>query len=537
MQKVSLEKWVDELQARIDQIGRIDGSQQAKINSITAQNEYLNDKPYLNRTTTEDATLSALTKLVGCSVVVNQLVPASGISYDNSGITITESSGELTIDGTSEGRIYCSLSCSSVSDHVYYLYLSKALTGAYVYNDNHGVSSDSRIIGKADANSTFYLTISSGNTYSQEKLKVGIIDLTQMLGADIAEAACTKETATAGSGIAWLKEYGFDFTEYQAYNAGTIATVNPNGKKVVGKNLLPVTLASTSNNGITYSIDSNGIITASGTLTGEFSSVRIYQEESNNMPTGDYVLNGCPGGYGQNLYLNIWDSATDVKDYGSGVSKNLVNGRRFYVAIVVRQSLLTPIKFKPMLRYTSVTDAAFEPYTTETYPIEASPLYGIPALSNDEIVYDGDIRSSDGSTTRYYEYRAYEEGDESLTDAITDGTNTVVKLDTPTTETLTPFVESQAVYKDGTETFTYESGYEVPVGNVTYYYKMPDWLGEDGAAYLIDQVTTAIPQQIQALYALIATINTEIDSLDDRVYALEHPTTTTTRKKTTKKED
>ena len=65
--------------------------------------------------------------------------------------------------------------------------------------------------------------------------------------------------------------------------------------------------------------------------------------------------------------------------------------------------------------------------------------------ANNSLYYDGDTYESDGSVTRKYGVRAYESGDESLADAITDGTNTVVKLQTPTTESATPFTNPQLV--------------------------------------------------------------------------------------------
>ena len=47
--------------------------------------------------------------------------------------------------------------------------------------------------------------------------------------------------------------------------------------------------------------------------------------------------------------------------------------------------------------------------------------------------------------TRKCGIRTYESGDESLADAITDGTNTVYKLTTPITESATPFTNPQLV--------------------------------------------------------------------------------------------
>jgi len=109
---------------------------------------------------------------------------------------------------------------------------------------------------------------------------------------------------------------------------------------------------------------------------------------------------------------------------------------------------------------------------TELSPIT---LRGKLGLDNGELTVDGDIYNSDGSVTRNYEERAYQSGDESLTDAITDGTNTIVKLATPTTEQTTPFTEAELV-GDTEEFIDYGVSQNtrdvaIPVGTETDYYQ------------------------------------------------------------------
>ena len=106
-----------------------------------------------------------------------------------------------------------------------------------------------------------------------------------------------------------------------------------------------------------------------------------------------------------------------------------------------------------------------------SYPLDdALTLRGIPKLdSNNELYYDGDTYASDGTVTRKYGIRAYTEGD--ATDGstmITDGTNTVYKLITPTTESADAYTQSQRV--GATEEFVDERSVPIPVGNNTLYY-------------------------------------------------------------------
>lgn len=107
------------------------------------------------------------------------------------------------------------------------------------------------------------------------------------------------------------------------------------------------------------------------------------------------------------------------------------------------------------------------------YPIDNVDLRGLPKLdANNKLYYDGDEYDSDGTVTRNYGIRAYQSGDESLTDAITDGTNTVYKLSTPTTETATAYTKAQTCDPNGTEEFIDGRTVEMPVGNETQYIVM-----------------------------------------------------------------
>lgn len=104
-----------------------------------------------------------------------------------------------------------------------------------------------------------------------------------------------------------------------------------------------------------------------------------------------------------------------------------------------------------------------------SYPIQNIDVRGLMELSDGKIVYDGDEYASNGTVTRKYGIRAYESGDESLADAITDGTNTVYKLTTPTTESASAFTQSQICDPNGSEEFIDGRDAEIPVGHSTDY--------------------------------------------------------------------
>ena len=102
------------------------------------------------------------------------------------------------------------------------------------------------------------------------------------------------------------------------------------------------------------------------------------------------------------------------------------------------------------------------------YSLDSSlTLRGIPKLVDGKLSFDGDIYKPDGTVERRYGTRAYESGDESLSNAITDGTNTVYKLTTPTAEQAQSFQSPQILDPYGTEEYVTTS--IVPVGHETKY--------------------------------------------------------------------
>jgi hypothetical protein len=119
----------------------------------------------------------------------------------------------------------------------------------------------------------------------------------------------------------------------------------------------------------------------------------------------------------------------------------------------------------------SSRNGEYEPYEAHSYPLDPNlELRGLFKLdANNNLYAEGDVYESSGAVTREYGIRAYQSGDESLTDAITDGTNTVYKLTTPTTETAQPYASPQVVSPLGTEEYVDTRDVPVPVGHETFY--------------------------------------------------------------------
>lgn len=73
--------------------------------------------------------------------------------------------------------------------------------------------------------------LSSGDSVDLENMQV--FDLTQMFGTEIADYIYSLETAEAGSGISWLKSYGFLTKDYYDYDAGSLQSVCTSARKII----------------------------------------------------------------------------------------------------------------------------------------------------------------------------------------------------------------------------------------------------------------------------------------------------------------
>ena len=109
--------------------------------------------------------------------------------------------------------------------------------------------------------------------------------------------------------------------------------------------------------------------------------------------------------------------------------------------------------------------------TIATYPLGGDELRGLLKVVDGQLVAYGDVKGSDGIIYRNFEERAYASGDESLPNAITDGTNTVVELATPTTASGTPFTNPMLC--GSTEEFTDSRTLKMFCGHDSLYYNSP----------------------------------------------------------------
>lgn len=292
---------------------------------------------------------------------------------------------------------------------------------------------------------------------------VTIVDLTPTSSA-IADRAYTMEQSTAGSGVAWLKSYGFFTKPYYAYTASpSIQSVKTSAHETVGLNQWD------------EEWEQGGISNATGENGTDSTRIR----SKNYIPVFPSTVYSLTA---PTIITAFWYDANKnyltYETWGANATKTMPNNAA-YMRFRVGSSTnpFTTYNNDICINLHGDRDGEYEAYHKNTYAFDSTKtLNGILKLDENYNIYaDGDVYHNDETIDRNYEKRAYQSGDEELANAITDGTYTVVKLATPTTETANAFQQVMTVFPEGTERWidaAYDAGdrdFEMPVGHITEY--------------------------------------------------------------------
>lgn len=281
-----------------------------------------------------------------------------------------------------------------------------------------------------------------------------VIDLTALLGSSIADYLYNLETATAGAGIAKLRSWGFLTDEYIPYNPGSLESVEATAHKMVGFNQWDEVWEV---GGISGSTGADWATT--DRIRGKnyvpvIPNAKYYIKSSANVNVMFYNADKA-------FISTLYFCPADNQPFTAPTDC-------YYIRFAEQAVYGTTYNHDICINLSSSRNGEYEPYSAHTYDLGTDTLRGLFKLdANNQLYAYGDVKTADGVITRKYGIRAYQSGDESLADAITDGTTTVYKLTTPTTEQGDPFPSPQVCYPDGTEEYVTSNG--VPVGHETRY--------------------------------------------------------------------
>ena len=144
---------------------------------------------------------------------------------------------------------------------------------------------------------------------------------------------------------------------------------NSEQESTTGKNLLPSTNRTETINGVTFTKNSDGSITANGTATD---GINYYTNglTYTNIPAGTYKLSdSVNSGESGTTYFTFLDGSPDNNSTVNNPTFTLTENTDLRARIVIRSGqTLNNIVFKPMLRLASITDDTYEPYTNGASP-------------------------------------------------------------------------------------------------------------------------------------------------------------------------
>lgn len=164
-----------------------------------------------------------------------------------------------------------------------------------------------------------------------------------------------------------------------------------------GKNLLQNIATTQEKNGVTFTVNSDGTVTANGTST---STIDIKVAEGIFENGKSYILSGCPSGGSTNTYMLYNGNANQIADTGNGKEFTYSSSLGNFVFIGIRSGVtLNNLVFKPMLTLATTPDsdyAHYQPYaktnvelTQDVTPVNAIASVSVPSgtMSSDSYLY------------------------------------------------------------------------------------------------------------------------------------------------------
>ena len=195
--------------------------------------------------------------------------------------------------------------------------------------------------------------------------------------------------------------------------------------KLGAKNILRYPYSDTTKtvNGITFTDNGDGTVTADGTATDLAQFIIVPRNSTGNftLANGAYILNGCPAGGSNSSYRLHWSNSVDSNvgsDYGDGCTVNVTDSQAYYgfFISIANGTTVSNLVFKPMLRLAEDTDNTYQPYAmtnrelTDIIPSNASASNKLVAESDVGYFYqtsdvEGEYDANDfavvGKTIRY----------------------------------------------------------------------------------------------------------------------------------------
>lgn len=354
-------------------------------------------EPYLFRPTggsSDVGNRAYLDKIVGGTVAWNQLVKQRESPLTANGVTSTyNTDGTVTLSGTvtsSYAETYSQINLAA--NHVY-LY-----SNIIIANPNN-ISfvlkplnlSSVRAVAKNTSNLSYtnygISGVTSGTDLTGIKFKSNFFDLTQMFGSTIADYIYSLEQSQAGAGVAWFKKLFPN--DYYAYNAGELLSVEGlQSHDTVGFNQWDEE----------WEVGSYG---SDGLPIVSDDKIRTKNRISVKPSTAYYFKIG-----GNGNFIIFWYDGNDTVISYEGVNNTVKRSPANAKYLRFRTNNYgTTYNHDICINLSDPSrNGEYEPYVKHSYPLDSSlTLRGIPKLdASNNLYYDGDEYTSDGTVKRKY---------------------------------------------------------------------------------------------------------------------------------------
>lgn len=168
------------------------------------------------------------------------------------------------------------------------------------------------------------------------------------------------------------------------------------------RNLIPYPYPNTTNtlNGITFTDNGDGTVTANGTATEQ---AYFILRNLTVLPIGKYFLSGAPNdGGGTQIYIANEDYSFYKADLGSGIAVDITTEDKFSIAInILKDTVVNNVVFKPMLNEGS-TALPYEPYFDGLRSAKVTEVksVGVNLLDDSKVLPYGNVTISNGTVTQ-----------------------------------------------------------------------------------------------------------------------------------------
>lgn len=188
--------------------------------------------------------------------------------------------------------------------------------------------------------------------------------------------------------------------------------------KSVGKNLLPIIATSQTINGVTFTVNEDGSITAKGTAT---SAATLHLNYPRNFAeAGATYIVSAGGAYEKGKYVFQWWRPTEdgsaVIDKGDGFTITYSGNEKNNISIYVYIGTTIDTTFYPMIRKADITDDTYEPYQESTVDLSEP----ITLRGNNDVKDYIDVER--GKVVRKFVERVFDGSDDE--NWVVTGTNT-----------------------------------------------------------------------------------------------------------------